>query len=60
MGKTALLAVFTGGVLLTVGAVALLAAASNPPPGPSLAKIDAFELTTQARNLPDQTIESLF
>jgi hypothetical protein len=59
-GKTALLAVVTAGVLLTLGAVAMLAAASNRPSGPSSAQIDTFRLMAQARNLPDQTIENLF
>ena len=59
-GKTALLAVVTAGVLLTLGAVALLAASSNPAPRPSLAQIDSFELMVQARDLPDQPIENFF
>jgi hypothetical protein len=59
-GKTTLLSVVMTGVLLTLGALALLAAASNPAAGPSLVQIDTFELMAQARNLPDQTIENLF
>jgi hypothetical protein len=59
-GKTALLAVVTAGVLLTLGAIALRAAASNPAPGPSLAQIDASALMARARDLPDQAIENLF
>ena len=60
MGKTALLAVFTTGVMLTLGVVALLATASNSAPGPSLSQIDTLELTAQTRNLPDRTSENLF
>ena len=59
-GKRALLAVVTAGVLLTTVALAMLSAASNRVPGPSLAQIDTVELMVQARDLPDQTIESLF
>ena len=58
--RATLLAILAAGILITSGALAMLAASSGPAHGPTPPQIDAVDLMSKATGLPDQKIESLF